>query len=67
MTRPGAFPVEVSTLDPANGRRQPWKTVSPAGYVGVDCSTIRFSDDGKRMAARYILQRSTLYVVEGLR
>ena len=67
VTRPGAFPVEVSTLDPANGRRQAWKTVSPAGYVGVDCSTIRFSDDGKRMAARYILQRSTLYVVEGLR
>ncbi len=67
VTRPGAFPVEVSTLDPASGRRQPWKTVSPAGYVGVDCSTIRFSEDGRRMAARYILQRSTLYVVEGLR
>ena len=54
-------------LDPATGKRQPWKTVSPAGYVGADCSTIRFSEDGKRMAARYILQRSTLYVVEGLR
>jgi predicted Ser/Thr protein kinase len=67
VTRPGAFPAEVWTLDPATGKRQPWKTVSPAGYVGVDCSTIRFSDDGKRMAARYILQRSTLYVVEGLR
>jgi eukaryotic-like serine/threonine-protein kinase len=67
VTRPGAFPVDVWTLDPATGKRQPWKTVSPAGYVGADCSTIRFSDDGKRMAARYILQRSTLYVVEGLR
>jgi hypothetical protein len=67
VTRPGAFPVEVSILDPATGKRQPWKTASPAGYVGADCSTIRFSDDGTRMAARYILQRSTLYVVEGLR
>ena len=67
VTRPGAFPVEVDTLDPTTGKRQRWKTVSPAGYVGTDCSTIRFSDDGKRMAARYILQRSTLYVVEGLR
>jgi eukaryotic-like serine/threonine-protein kinase len=67
VTRPGAFPVEVWTLDPASGKRQAWKTVSPAGYVGVDCSSIRFSEDGKRMAARYILQRSTLYVVEGLR
>ncbi len=67
VTRPGAFPVEVGTLDPATGKRQRWKTVSPAGYVGTDCSTIRFSEDGKRMAARYILQRSTLYVVEGLR
>ncbi|MFI5181258.1 MAG: protein kinase [Thermoanaerobaculia bacterium] len=67
VSRPGAFPVEVWTLDPASGKRQPWKTASPAGYVGVDCSSIRFSDDGKRMAARYILQRSTLYVVEGLR
>ncbi|MBK9065204.1 MAG: protein kinase [Acidobacteria bacterium] len=67
VTRPGAFPVEIWTLDPASGKRQPWKTVSPAGYVGADCSTIRFSEDGKRMAARYILQRSTLYVVEGLR
>ena len=67
VTRPGAFPVEVDTLDPTTGKRQRWKTVSPAGYVGSDCSTIRFSDDGKRMAARYILQRSTLYVVEGLK
>ncbi len=67
VTRPGAFPVDVWTLDAASGKRQPWKTASPAGYVGVDCSSIRFSDDGKRMAARYILQRSTLYVVEGLR
>ena len=67
VTRPGVFPVDVATLDPSSGKRQPWRTVSPAGYVGVDCSTIRFSDDGKRTAARYILQRSTLYVVEGLR
>jgi tRNA A-37 threonylcarbamoyl transferase component Bud32 len=67
VRQPGAFPAEVWTLDPASGKRQPWKTVSPAGYVGVDCSTIRFSEDGRQMAARYILQRSTLYVVEGLR
>jgi len=28
---------------------------------------MRFSEAGRQMAARYILQRSTLYVVEGLR
>ncbi len=67
VLRPGGFPVDVAKLDPVTGKRQPWKTISPAGYVGTEGSTIRFSDDGKRMAARYILQRSTLYVVEGLR
>jgi len=66
-SRPGSFPIEVWKLDPATGRRQPWKTFSPAGYVGVEGSSIRFSEDGRGMAARYILQRSTLYVVEGLR
>ncbi len=67
VSRPGSFPIDVAKLDPATGKRQPWKTISPAGYVGVEGSTIRFSEDGRRMAARYILQRSTLYVVEGLR
>ncbi|MGA7992341.1 MAG: WD40 repeat domain-containing protein, partial [Thermoanaerobaculia bacterium] len=66
-SRPGSFPIDVWKLDPATGKRQPWKTISPAGYVGVEGSTIRFSADGRQMAARYILQRSTLYVVEGLR
>ena len=41
--------------------------INPAGYVGVEGSSIRFSADGRQMAARYIVQRSTLYVVEGLR
>jgi len=41
--------------------------INPAGYVGVDASSIRFSEDGHQMVARYIVQRSTLYVVEGLR
>jgi hypothetical protein len=66
-SRPGAFPIEVWKLDPVSGKRQPWKVVSPAGYVGVEDTSIRFSEDGRQMAARYILQRSTLYVVEGLR
>lgn len=67
VLKPGGFPVDVAKLDPVTGKRQPWKTISPAGYVGTEGSTIRFSDDGKRIVARYILQRSTLYVVEGLR
>ncbi|HUM01217.1 MAG TPA: protein kinase [Thermoanaerobaculia bacterium] len=67
VLKPGGFPVDVAKLDPATGRREAWRTISPAGYVGTEGSTLRFSDDGKRMAARYILQRSTLYVVEGLR
>ena len=66
-SRPGAFPIDVWKLDPATGKRQPWKVINPAGYVGVEDSSIRFSDDGHQMAARYILQRSTLYVVGGLR
>ncbi len=66
-SRPGSFPIEVWKLDPATGKRQTWKVISPAGYVGVEGSSIRFSADGRQMAARYILQRSTLYVVEGLR
>jgi Tol biopolymer transport system component len=67
VLKPGGFPVDVAKLDPLTGKRQAWKTISPAGYVGTEGSSIRFSEDGKRMAARYILQRSTLYVVEGLR
>lgn len=66
-SRPGSFPIEVWKLDPATGKRQTWKVINPAGYVGVEGSSIRFSADGRQMAARYILQRSTLYVVEGLR
>jgi tRNA A-37 threonylcarbamoyl transferase component Bud32 len=66
-SRPGSFPIEIWKLDPTTGKRQPWKVISPAGYVGVEGSSIRFSEDGRKMAARYILQRSTLYVVEGLR
>jgi tRNA A-37 threonylcarbamoyl transferase component Bud32 len=66
-SRPGSFPIEVWKLDPTTGKRQPWKVINPAGYVGVEGSSIRFSEDGRQMAARYILQRSTLYVVEGLR
>jgi hypothetical protein len=67
VSRLGAFPIEMWLLDPSTGKRQPWKTIDPAGYVGVQGSLIHFSDDGRRMAARYILQRSTLYVVDGLR
>jgi hypothetical protein len=66
-SRPGSFPVDVWKLDPATGKRQSWRVISPAGYVGVEATTIRFSADGRQMAARYILQRSTLYVVDGLR
>ncbi|MGZ5425959.1 MAG: protein kinase domain-containing protein [Thermoanaerobaculia bacterium] len=66
-SRPGSFPIEVWKLDPATGKRQAWKVINPAGYVGVEGSSIRFSTDGHQMAARYILQRSTLYVIEGLR
>ncbi|MDL2717180.1 MAG: WD40 repeat domain-containing serine/threonine protein kinase [Acidobacteriota bacterium] len=66
-SRPGSFPIEVWKLDPLTGKRQPWKVVNPAGYVGVEATSMRFSEVGRQMAARYILQRSTLYVVEGLR
>jgi hypothetical protein len=66
-SRLGSFPIEVWKLDPATGKRQPWKVISPAGYVGVEGTSVRFSGDGRQMAARYILQRSTLYVVEGLK
>jgi eukaryotic-like serine/threonine-protein kinase len=65
--RPGSFPIEIWKLDPTTGKRQSWRVVNPAGYVGVEATAIRFSEDGRQMAARYILQRSTLYVVEGLR
>jgi hypothetical protein len=66
-SRPGSFPIEVWKLDPATGKKQPWRVVNPAGYVGVEATSMRFSEAGRQMAARYILQRSTLYVVEGLR
>jgi tRNA A-37 threonylcarbamoyl transferase component Bud32 len=64
---PGSFPIEVWKLDPSTGKRQPWRVVNPAGYVGAEATSMRFSEAGRQMAARYILQRSTLYVVEGLR
>jgi len=57
----------VFRLDPATGRREPWRELSPperSGLVGVGNVTI--TPDGKAYAYHYARQLSDLYVVAGL-
>ena len=62
------LPARISRLDPATGRRTPWKEIAPSdasGVFGVD--PIRMSGDGKSYIYSYRRTLTDLYLVGGLK
>jgi hypothetical protein len=64
-TPPG---VRVDRLDPATGRRTPWKTLMPADKAGlIDTGFVLLSADARSYVYSYRRFISTLFLVDGLR
>jgi Tol biopolymer transport system component len=64
-TPPG---VRVDRLEPASGRRTPWKTLMPADKAGlVDTAFVFLSADARTYVYSYRRFLSTLFLVDGLR
>jgi eukaryotic-like serine/threonine-protein kinase len=62
------FPIQIVRLEVKSGRRQPWKTLSPADLAGIDSPPrVQITPKGDIFAYSFIRVQSTLYVVEGLR
>jgi serine/threonine protein kinase/Tol biopolymer transport system component len=59
---------KVSLIDIHTGRRQPWKTLVPAGMPGLaGAGPVLFSRDGKSYAYGYQQALSQAYVVKGMK
>jgi len=68
LVRNRAFPVKITRLDIATGRREPWKEITPADPAGVQSiPSMKFSANGKSYAYSTLRVLSDLYVVDGLR
>jgi Tol biopolymer transport system component len=68
LLRTVTLPVEVTRLDIATGKREPWKEIAPADPAGVQSiPVLRFSADGKSYAYSIGRMLSDLYVVDGLK
>jgi Tol biopolymer transport system component len=68
LIRTRSMPLQLTRIDVATGRRDPWKEIDPADPSGVRASpTLKASADGKSYA--YCVSRilSDLYVVDGLK
>ncbi len=66
--RTATVPVQITRVDIATGRREPWKEIAPADLAGVQSiPVIRFSADGKSYAYSVGRILSDLYVVDGLK
>jgi len=62
------LPFKVDRLDPATGRRSPWREVAPADPAGVTTLTrVILTPDARGYAYTYIRALSSLYLVEGLK
>ena len=63
-----SIPVEISRVDLATGKREPWKQIAPADPAGAEAVfAIKFSNDGKSYAYSVSRVLSDLYVVDALR
>jgi hypothetical protein len=63
-----SFPVQIVRLDVNSGRRQSWKTVSPADVAGIDAPPyVKITPKGDVFAYNIRRVQSTLYVAEGLK
>jgi dipeptidyl aminopeptidase/acylaminoacyl peptidase len=68
LLRTRSIPVQITRVDLATGRREPWKQIVPADLAGVhSISSIKFSADGKSYAYSTFRVLSDLYVVDGLK
>jgi serine/threonine protein kinase/Tol biopolymer transport system component len=68
LVRTRTIPINVTRIDLATGRRDPWKEIVPADPAGVQSiPVLRFSADGKAYAYSTLRVLSDLYVVDGLR
>jgi hypothetical protein len=68
LVRTSNVPVEVTRVDLATSRREPWKEIAPADPAGVQSiPSLRFSADGKSYAYSVGRILSDLYVVDGLK
>ena len=64
----GILPRTVSLLDPASGRRRPWRTIAPADLTGVgSASPPHISRDGRAYAYTYTRSLADLYVIQGVK
>jgi len=62
------IPVQVTRVDIATGRRDPWKEIAPADPAGAQSiPDVRFSADGKSYAYSVVRLLSDLYVVDGIK
>jgi Tol biopolymer transport system component len=63
-----ALPQKIDRLDPATGRRQPWRELAPADPAGVTgVTTVILTADARSYAYTYVRRLSNLYLVEGLK
>lgn len=68
LVRTRTFPVRITRVDIATGRREPWKTIAPADTAGLkSIPSLRFSADGKSYAYSSFRILSDLYVVDGMK
>jgi Tol biopolymer transport system component len=68
LLRTRALPLEITRVDLATGKREPFKEIVPADPAGAQSIPyIKFSADGKSYAYSIGRQLSDLYVVDGLK
>jgi Tol biopolymer transport system component len=68
LVRGDPLPLQVDRYEVRSGRRQPWRTITPADPVGlVDVPRLVMTGDGAGHAYSHTRLLSVLYVVSGLR
>lgn len=68
LLRDRKIPLQITRVDIATGRREPWKQIVPADLAGVQTiPTVSFSADGKSYAYSIGRMLSDLFVVQGLK
>jgi eukaryotic-like serine/threonine-protein kinase len=68
LLRTRSTPVQITRVDVATGRREPWKEIVPADPAGVlGIPSFKVSADGKSYAYSIGRSLSDLYVVDGLK
>lgn len=68
LIRDRNLPLQITRIDIATGRRDPWKQIVPADLAGVQSiPSVQFSADGKSYAYSIGRMLSDLFVVRGLK